>query len=49
MVGVDIQSASGYLAILDDPDVHLKSYALERLDTLVDRFWPEISDEIIKL
>jgi len=41
-----LTSASGLLALLEESEPKLKIYALERLNTLVDEFWPEISDNI---
>lgn len=44
-----ITSASGVVAILDEPDDVLKVYALQRLNDLVPDFWAEISDHVEKI
>ena len=49
MVGLALHSAAGYLAILDDTDPTLLVYALQELNKVVDQFWPEISDDIVKM
>ena len=41
-----LSSASGILALLEDPDPKLNIYALNRLDTMIPSFWPEISEKI---
>jgi 26S proteasome regulatory subunit N2 len=41
-----LTSASGLLALLEESEPKLKVYALEKLDNIVDEFWPEISDNI---
>lgn len=41
-----LTSASGLLALLEETEPKLKIYALEKLDNIVDEFWPEISDNI---
>jgi hypothetical protein len=41
-----IQSASGVLALLTEDDDELKKYALDKLNLIVDDFWPEISQHI---
>ncbi len=41
-----LTSASGLLALLEETEPKLKIYALEKLDSIVDEFWPEISDNI---
>lgn len=42
-------SAAGYLALLEDPEDQLREYALNSLLSLVDKFWPEISEQITKM
>ncbi len=46
MVGIALQSVSGFLALLEEPDQQLQTYALAKLNDLVDQFWHEISDSI---
>eukprot|EP00123_Amoebidium_parasiticum_P013699 comp22103_c0_seq1/m.32265 comp22103_c0_seq1/g.32265 ORF comp22103_c0_seq1/g.32265 comp22103_c0_seq1/m.32265 type:complete len:931 (-) comp22103_c0_seq1:132-2924(-) len=46
---VEITSAAGVLALLDEPDTDLQVFALERLDEVVDQFWAEIADHISKI
>ena len=41
-----LTSASGLLALLEETEPKLKIYALEKLYSIVDEFWPEISDNI---
>merc|ERR1711871_198423 len=41
-----VQSAGGILALLNEDDDTLKKYALEKLDMIVDDFWPEISQQL---
>lgn len=40
---------TGILALLDEDEVELKTYALERLDGLVNEFWAEVADGISKM
>jgi 26S proteasome regulatory subunit N2 len=35
--------------LLDEPMPELKVFALKKLDTIVDEFWPEISEAIEKM
>jgi len=42
----NLSSAQGILALLEDPDPTLKTYALQRLDQMVPTYWPEISEKI---
>lgn len=44
-----ITSAAGVVALLDEPEAELKSYALQKLNTLVDAFWAEIADSVSKI
>ena len=39
----------GVIALLDEPSVLLKEFALQKLDEIVDEFWPEISDSVEKM
>merc|ERR1711968_95252 len=41
-----VQSAGGILALLNEDDDTLKKYALEKLDMIVDDFWPQISQQL---
>lgn len=43
---VNITSAAGILALLEETDDRLISYALKQLNSLVDMFWAEIADSI---
>ncbi|PIK59554.1 26S proteasome non-ATPase regulatory subunit 1 [Apostichopus japonicus] len=44
-----ITSAGGVISMLDEPDIQLKAYALEKLNVLVDDFWAEIADTVEKI
>lgn len=44
-----ITSASGIISLLDEPQSELKEYALHKLNDIVDEFWPEISEVIVKV
>jgi hypothetical protein len=44
-----ISSASGILALLDEPEEELQEHALQSLDEIVDVFWTEISESISKM
>lgn len=44
-----ISSAVGVVSLLDEDDVELQSYALEKLNGIVDHFWAEIADSVSKL
>lgn len=44
-----ITSASGIISLLDEPQSELKEYALHKLNDVVDEFWPEISEAIVKV
>lgn len=44
-----ITSASGIISLLDESGQDLKEYALHQLNGIVDEFWPEISDAIVKI
>lgn len=44
-----LTSASGIISLLDEPRPELKEYALRKLNDLVDEFWPEISEAIVKI
>lgn len=37
------------VALLDEPEPELQSYALQKLNTLVDSFWAEIADSVSKI
>ena len=41
-----INTATSFLALLQEDDLQMKSLALDKLDLLVDQHWPEISDYI---
>lgn len=46
---VTITSASGVLALLDEPSAQLRTFALKQLNDIVDEFWAEISGSIDKI
>lgn len=48
-VTMKITSASGIISLLDEPQSELKEYALHKLNDVVDEFWPEISEAIVKV
>ena len=37
------------LALLEEPEPTIKVFALKKLNTIVDTFWPEISESIDKM
>ena len=39
----------GVIALLDEPNVILKEFALQKLNEIVDEFWPEIADSVEKM
>lgn len=43
---IDITSAAGILALLDEPEHEIKVFALKKLNDIVDVFWAEISDAV---
>ena len=44
-----LTSVAGMMALLDEKDVKLQEYALQKLNTLVDRFWTELADSLARL
>lgn len=44
-----ITSAAGVVTLLDEPEPELQSYALTKLNELVDSFWAEIADSVSKI
>lgn len=46
---MNITSAGGIIAMLDEKDPELKYFALTRLNDVVDSFWPEISEYVTKI
>ncbi|CAL1544748.1 unnamed protein product [Lymnaea stagnalis] len=44
-----ITSAAGVISLLDEPEPHLQTYALNKLDNIVDVFWAEISEYVDKI
>ncbi|KAG0240325.1 proteasome regulatory particle base subunit [Actinomortierella wolfii] len=46
---VGLTSAAGLIALLDERDDELKAYALNKLNSIVDEFWAEISDSVSKI
>ena len=41
-----INTATSFLALLQEDDLYMKSLALDKLNLLIDQHWPEISDYI---
>ena len=41
--------AAVILSLLEEPELELKVFALQRLNQLVDRFWAEIAERVSKL
>uniref|UniRef100_U5EZB8 26S proteasome non-ATPase regulatory subunit 1 n=1 Tax=Corethrella appendiculata TaxID=1370023 RepID=U5EZB8_9DIPT len=48
-MAVHITSAAGVISLLDEPMAELKIFALKKLDSIVDEFWPEISEAVEKI
>ena len=46
---MNITSASGIISLLDEERNELKVFALQKLNQIVDEFWPEISEIIEKI
>lgn len=44
-----LTSAASFIALLDEEQQELKFFALEKLNSLVDEFWPEIASDIQKV
>lgn len=44
-----LTSASGIILLLDEAQPELKEFALQKLNDVVDDFWPEISEAIVKV
>lgn len=44
-----INFTAGILSLLDEPMPELKVFALKKLDSIVDEFWPEISEAVEKM
>lgn len=44
-----LTSAASFIALLDEEQEELKFFALEKLNSLVDEFWPEIASDIQKV
>lgn len=41
--------SAGIISLLDEPLSDLKVFALKKLDSIVDEFWPEISEAVEKM
>lgn len=41
-----VTTATGLLAMLQEPHPTLKLHALKNLNVLVDKFWPEVSTKV---
>jgi len=46
---LNLTSAGGLLALLDEPQSQVQGYALEKLNDVVDVFWAEIADAVDKI
>lgn len=44
-----ITSAAGVISLLDEPQIELKIFALNKLNLIVHEFWAEISDVVDKM
>lgn len=44
-----ISSAVGIVSLLDEEEPELQSYALQKLNNIVDIFWAEIADSVSKM
>lgn len=44
-----VDFVAGVLALLEEPEPTIKLFSLKKLNTLVDTFWPEISESIDKM
>ncbi|KAL8279340.1 hypothetical protein RQP46_008152 [Phenoliferia psychrophenolica] len=44
-----VQSASGLLALLDEPEAAVQAHALASLNKLIHSFWPEVAEAIEKI
>lgn len=40
---------AGIISLLDEQHADVKTFALRKLDTIVNEFWPEIADSIQKM
>ncbi|KAM0786612.1 hypothetical protein ACM66B_002066 [Microbotryomycetes sp. NB124-2] len=40
---------AGLLSLLDEPEPSLQAHALERINLLIDSFWAEVADEVVKI
>eukprot|EP01132_Coremiostelium_polycephalum_P003896 gene3896-4863_t len=46
---VVLTSVGNFVSLLEDEQLEIKSYALEKLDTIIDEFWPEVASSITKI
>ncbi|KAK4702398.1 26S proteasome regulatory subunit N2, partial [Phenoliferia sp. Uapishka_3] len=44
-----VQSASGLLSLLDEPEPSVQAYALSNINRLMHSFWPEVAEAIEKI
>lgn len=42
-------TTAGLLCLLDEPESSLQSYALEQINSLIDTFWAEVADHVVKM
>jgi 26S proteasome regulatory subunit N2 len=41
--------AAGLLSLLDESEASLQAYALDNINRLIDTFWAEVADEVVKM
>ena len=46
---MNITSAAGILGLIGEPEPEVKMFALNKLNQVVDVFWPEISEAVGKI
>jgi 26S proteasome regulatory subunit N2 len=46
---VGLTSAAGLLGFLSEPDVELRKYALQVLNSQVDLLWPEVAGSVSQM
>lgn len=46
---MQLVSVAGLVGYLDEYDQSIRSYALKKLDQLVDEYWAEIADSVSKM
>ena len=46
---IGINTAAGFLSLLDEDEPELHHYALQKLNELVAQFWAEVAHSIVKM